>query len=488
MKVAFIFPPYSHKLFAENLHVVDQQFGVFPPLNLLYAAAILERAGHQVLVIDAASRRIDMAQALREVEEFDPALLAFNVITYMYRQTLEWIVYMKKHTNLPVIIGGRNMTYYPYESMVDPHIDFGILGEANSSLPIFMEAFAAGEGLEQVPGLAYKRNGEVVMNPPPPLVPFDDYPFPARHLVPNENYFSHVSQLKNFTIGLTSLGCPHKCIFCVMAEMPYRVRSPRNVLDEIIHCYDTLGIREFDFFDSAMFENRTRILELCRLIGESGRRIEWSARSRVDSLDEELLAAMARSGCVRLFFGIESADRKILKAIKKDIDPQQITHTIEMTRSHGIRPLGFFMVGNPHEDLSTVIKSVRLGHRLKLDYAQFSRTIAKPKTLLDTQIIESTGYDYWSEYVLGNIGEKRLPSPWTDLTERQIEVYTKVAYILFYFRPLYAARILLKARSFGEIVRYAKVAFMMLFHFNRDSKHEIVPGRQPRTAKANGNT
>ena len=66
------------------------------------------------------------------------------------------------------------------------------------------EALEAGEGYEEVPGLAFKRDSELVTTEKPPLVSFDDYPFPARHLVPNENYFSHVSQRKNFTIGLTS--------------------------------------------------------------------------------------------------------------------------------------------------------------------------------------------------------------------------------------------------------------------------------------------
>jgi len=58
MKIAIIFPPYNHKKFSENLEVVDEEFGVYPPLGPAYAAAILEKAGHEVILIDAKALKL----------------------------------------------------------------------------------------------------------------------------------------------------------------------------------------------------------------------------------------------------------------------------------------------------------------------------------------------------------------------------------------------------------------------------------------------
>lgn len=216
-----------------------------------------------------------------------------------------------------------------------------------------------------------------------------------------------------------------------------------------------------------MFFSKERAMKISKEIKKRGMNIYWSCRSRVDLVDEELLSEIASSGCKRIFYGIESANQRVLKEVHKYIPFRKIKESIRLTKKYCIRPLGFFMIGCPGETRETVRETIKFSKELKLDYAQFSRTIAKPQTDLDKLVIEKTGRDYRRDYILGKAKEERIPALWSNLTEKEIEGLTKWAYFSFYFRPLYMLRILFKVESFGELKRYIKVTLMMLFSFRK---------------------
>ncbi|MBM3253039.1 MAG: glycosyltransferase, partial [Candidatus Omnitrophica bacterium] len=306
------------------------------------------------------------------------------------------------------------------------------------------------------------KEGNIIINPPGnKYVDFDSYPFPARHLLPNDKYYSFISQRKNFTIMLTSTGCPFKCTFCAIPTA-YRARTPKNVIEEIELCYREFEVREIDFFDAVLFMPRNRILEICRLLKERNLDIEWSARSRVDVVDEEILKEAASAGCRQIYYGIESVEQDILDSINKRIAPEKAMDTIRLSKKYGIRTMGFFMVGNPGETKETVYKTIDFAKKLKLDFIQVCRTIAKPGTELDRSMVETTERDYWREHIKGIKITHRLPTPWSKLSEQDIESLTKKFYISFYFRPSILFNRLFQLQSFGEFKRYIKVGLKML--------------------------
>ena len=189
MKIAFIHAPFNHKRFAENLEVVDEEFCVAPPIVLSYVAAMAEKAGHQVLLLDCRVRKLTKKQALKRLEKFKPDLLAFRFDTYNFHQTLAWAKYLKKHLKVPVLAGGINFDLYPKEAMTHKTIDYALQGEVIYSLPKFLAALEGKRKLEDVPGLMYRHNRLIKTNSKPKkLAHLDDYPFPARHLLPNRLY------------------------------------------------------------------------------------------------------------------------------------------------------------------------------------------------------------------------------------------------------------------------------------------------------------
>lgn len=463
MKIALIYPPFHHKIFSENLKVVDEEFCLAPPIILAYVAAILERAGHRVKLIDANALGLSMDETLKILEDFRPDFLGVRLETYHFHQTLNWIRYLKRHLKVPVIAGGINLSLYPKETLSHFEIDYGIIGEATDSLPLLVSALENGKDFSNIKGVAHRNNGKVIINPPQDkLVNLDSYPFPARHLLPNDKYYSFISQRKNFTIMVTTTGCPFKCIFCAISKIPYRERTPRNVVDEIEHCYRDYSIREIDLFDATLFINKDRVKEICREIRRRKIKIEWSCRSRVDLVDSELLREVSLAGCRQIYYGIESSDPQILQAINKKTDLEKIKNAIKLSKNFGIRTMGFFMIGNPGDTKETVNDTIKFAKDLGLDFIQVCRTIAKPNTELHERLKEETSVDYWRDYILGKAGEERLPSPWTELSQKEIERLTKRAYLSFYFRPLYVLKVILMIKSLAELVRYIKVAFKML--------------------------
>lgn len=475
MRIALIFPPYTHKIFSENLAVVDEEFCVAPPIILAYVASILQAHGHQVILLDARVLNLSKLEALKKIKAFKPDMLGFRAESYHFHDALDWMRYLKQNLNIPVVAGGPNLTLYPKETLSHQVIDYGIIGEAIESLPKLVAALESGDSINKIAGVVYRKDGNVVINNPPAekYIDFNSYPFPARHLLPNERYYSFISQRKNFTVMVTAIGCPFKCTFCAISHV-YRPRTVKNVVDEIEICYRDFNIREIDFFDPVFFIDKNRLLQLFYEIKKRKMDIEWSCRSRVDVVDEEILREAASAGCRQIYYGIESADAQILHAIKKEIGPEEVKQAVKWSKKYGIRTMGFFMVGNQGETKESVLRTIEFAENIGLDFIQVCRTIAKPGTDLDKIMIEKTGKDYWREYILGERIVKRLPTPWSGLSEKEMEALTKKFYLKFYFRPKIVWNRVFQLKSISEFTRYIKVAWRMLLQKSELYSHILT--------------
>ena len=469
MRFACVFNPFKYKLHEENLRVVQRYFGLFPPLSMAWVCSIAERAGHDALLIDARTLRLTKEDVLDRLKQWKPDILGFMMTTYMFRETLEWARFLKKNLNVPVIIGGYNLRVYPNESVSMDGPDFGCFNSAYYTVPRLFEELAGRRHFNDVPGLIYKENGQIKMTPYGREPNFNDYPNPARHLLPNELYAEFTTERKNFTVMVTSKGCPNGCLFCEAGHTSYNPRSPETVINEIKECYSRYNIREIDFFDYDFCVDRKRIEAICDGIIKSSLDITWACRTRIDYVDETLLRKMKAAGCSRIYFGIESGVQEILDRLNKGINLQQIRDTIEATKGAGIKALGFFLVGSPGETKETFSKTVKFAKSLELDYVQFSKLTAKPLTPYWQQMVQNNGSDYWREYILGNIEEKPLPRPWTSLTNEEIDSMAKKAYMMYHCRPIFLLRHTLQVKSWSEFQRKFFAFIEMMFRQERVS-------------------
>ncbi len=475
MRLALIFNPFKYKIHEENIKIVQKYFGLFPPLSLAWVASIAERAGHKVTIIDARTLGLSQPQTLDILKKFKPDIIGFMMTTYMFPETLEWIKYLKGNLKVPVIVGGYNLRVYPKESVSHSEIDFGVLEHAYYTLPALLkEIERGGRNFDCAPGLVYKKNSEIIINPHIEKVDFDKFPNPARHLLPNELYAEFPTERKNFTVMVTSLGCPFRCSFCEAGGTSYNPRSPQTVVQEIEECYYKYGIREIDIFDYEFTGVRQRVSEICGLLREKKLDVSWACRSRVDTIDGELLQEMKRAGCARIYFGLESGVQDILNKVNKGITLRQIKERISVCKDLGIKTLGFFLIGSPGETTKSVKQTLDFAKKLNADYVQFSKCLAKPLTPLWKQMVTQTKKDYWKDWVLGNEIDKELVRPWTSLTNRQINKLTKWAYLSYYIRPLFLLRHIFKLRSLLEFKRKFFALFDMLVNQEVDPRQSCA--------------
>jgi radical SAM superfamily enzyme YgiQ (UPF0313 family) len=464
MKLSLIFNPFSYKAHEETLKIVQKYFGLFPPLSLAWVAAIAEQAGHRVQLIDARTLKLSMEETGQQVREFNPDIMGFMMTTYMFQDTLAWIRFLKARVRVPVVVGGYNLRVYPKESLAHPDIDFGVVEHAYYTIPRLLEELESGRhDFATVPGLVYKRNGLTLITPHPQKINFDDFPNPARHLLPNHLYAEFPTERRNFTVMVTSLGCPYGCAFCEAGRTPYNPRSPEKVVSEMEECYQKYGVREIDIFDYEFTGIRDRVMKICRLIKEKKLDMIWACRSRIDTVDPELLSAMKQAGCRRIYFGLESGCQDILDRVHKEVSLQNVRDTIAACSSLGIRTLGFFLIGAPGDTRETVRETVAFAKKLDLDYVQFSKCLAKPLTPLWKDLVAKEQKDYWREWILGKETDRELPRPWTELTNQEVDQLTRWAYISYYARPRFLWNHLLKIGSFLELKRKVLALVDMLW-------------------------
>ncbi|MEZ5975846.1 MAG: radical SAM protein [Planctomycetota bacterium] len=240
------------------------------------------------------------------------------------------------------IMGGPHASVDQGVFLDSGHFDYVLKGEAEYTLPQLLKAIDGGvdADLEDVPGLAAMRDGELwVDNPAPPLIKkLDELPMPARHLLPMQSYFENNPERLIYIF--TTRGCPFKCIFCQkeLTGRGFRVRSTEAIVDELEHILKTYDPGVILFVDEILTLRKKRIHEMCDEILRRGLKFEWVANTRADCVDYPLLKHMHRAGCRRIYYGWESGSQRMLDVLKKDLTPEQIVEAARMTRRAGCRP------------------------------------------------------------------------------------------------------------------------------------------------------
>jgi radical SAM superfamily enzyme YgiQ (UPF0313 family) len=161
-------------------------------------------------------------------------------------------------------------------------------------------------------------------------------------------------------------------------------------IGEVVERYRPERIR---FSDDILPLNRKWTLELCRAVQDSGLDIGLECLARMDLMDRELLARMARAGFRKLYYGVESGSQRVLDAMGKGTTVGDIRRVARLTREAGIEQHWFIMLGYPGERQADVEKTLSLMAELAPE--EFSTTLASPMkgTALYSRVTESACAD-----------------------------------------------------------------------------------------------
>lgn len=441
MRVALINAPYYDPNFMENIKFVEKYLRILPPLGLMYVSSIIKEHGRDCLIIDAVAENLSKKQVEKILKKYKADVIGFSLVVPTRSQVFDWAKYIKEKFRVPIIFGGYATLYYPEEIASNDFIDYVIIGSARKSLPKLLEALENNLEIDKIDGIAFKKDGKVIINYPKDFEDINSLPFPDRKSLNNNLYYSIISENRPYSVMITSSGCIYKCDFCPMGKFPYKEREVNKVVEEFEKCYK-LGIKEIDIFDDNFLFNKERVKEICREIIRKGIKIKWTCRARVDSVDYETLKLMKEAGCRMIFYGIESGNEEILKREHKGITKQIIKEALEITKRAGLKTMGFFIIGHRGESRESIKETIQFACKLPLDYAQFFHMVVKPGTKLYEEIKKEMGYDYFSELLKGNIKMKKLPITWTKLNDKEIKRWVIKAYISFYFRKKHIPKLL----------------------------------------------
>jgi anaerobic magnesium-protoporphyrin IX monomethyl ester cyclase len=336
------------------------------PMGLSYLASVLEHSGQEVQVLDLLVSKYSKDKIKNKLEEYQPDIVGVTSVTLNYPIASEILKYTKSEDkDIITIIGGPHVTFAPVETLTEaPWIDIVVRGEGERT----MLDIVSGKKLADIDGVAYrdKTDGIKMTGQRSLIENLDELPFPAKHFFPISRYHA----LDVHASILTGRGCPFNCIFCVGSKMGgrrVRYRNPKLIVDEIEQDLSS-GFKKVNFEDDHLTLNHQHLNALCDEIIARGLKFNWSAFSRVDTVNPEILHKMKRAGCTWLLYGVESGNQEILDIIKKKITLQKVRDAVEMAKEAGIGILASFILGLPGETPETMRQSLQFAQGLGASY------------------------------------------------------------------------------------------------------------------------
>lgn len=343
------------------------------------------------------------SEVLQTVRSQSPRVIGIYSMFTMKDSAIRLAGLLREECDM-LVAGGPLPTLYPDEYL--EAFDVVCVGEGEQTMVELVQAAKKGLDLSRIKGICFRtNNGSSLQNrlvtrtsERPPTRNLDLIPFPARDLYDNSNYQEYF--VKRFgrkeTSIITTRGCPFDCDFCsrpIFSRM-FRARSADNVVDELREI-SHLGYDWVWFSDDCFTLNTRRVLDICEGMKARQLDLKWECLSRVDTFNLEIAGAMKSAGCKRVFFGIESGSDRILKEMRKQVNVDAVRRAVEVAVRAGLETAGFFIVGYPGEDDSTILKTVKFATELPLDYVSFSLPYPIPGTGLYNRVKDKLREQDW---------------------------------------------------------------------------------------------
>jgi radical SAM superfamily enzyme YgiQ (UPF0313 family) len=392
---------------------LKKQYHDVPSVHMAYSAAILARAGHEVVWT-----RGDVAATAGA----DVALVLSSIVDH--KAETAWADAARARG---ITVGFIGITASKMPQLFQGHCDFILNGEPEAGVM----RLAAG----QIP------SGIVVSEQ---IDDLDSLPFPRWDLVTEDRGRRLGIRFSSRPVGggyplLASRGCPEFCTYCPHRILAgYRSRSIANIVDEMERLCDQVRRPYVIFRDPLFTEQRERVVELCDEIRARGLSLTFEAETRLDRLDVALLDTMHAAGFRAMSFGVESLDPATLKKSgRRPIPQSHQREIIEHCRRKGIVTAAFYVLGFLQDDWNSIAATIDYATDIGSTFAQFKILTPYPGTPMFKQMEPLLVEKDWEKYD-GFTPTFRHPN----LTKRELWFLLGAAYTRFYMRPSYLANFL----------------------------------------------
>jgi anaerobic magnesium-protoporphyrin IX monomethyl ester cyclase len=356
----------------------------YPPLGLLYVAAHLRACGHEVMVYDSTFG--DREELLQRIGQEQPGCIAIyvnlmtraNVVALMER-----IRALKGMQQVPIVLGGPETRNHAANFLAHG-ATVCVVGEGERTAEEVVAVFDRRDlsQLPEVAGIAYlDASGQAIFTKErEKLKEVDALPLPARDLIDIRAYQRAWKERHGYSaLSVSTMrGCPYTCRWCSRAVygLSYRRRSAACVVDELAHLVATYKPDRFWFVDDVFTISHKWMLAFTEELERRDLRIAFECITRADRMNTEAIALLKRSGCVQVWIGAESGSQRIIDAMDRRVDVQQVRTMLRESKVAGIGTGTFIMLGYPGETEADILETVE--HLKQSDPDQFTITLAYP--------------------------------------------------------------------------------------------------------------
>jgi len=381
MRVLFIDPPGNQK-------PKEGKPGGGLSLAIATLASVLIKHGHQVSLYDMANhyenRTIDSIN--KSLDIFMPDFIGITILNAQYTFAIEIVKKLRKLTDVPIIVGGAEVTALKEEIFYDMDfaIDVSVLGEGEESFLEILEAYKNNSSstlidkLRKINGIIINNDRSVIKTGDVQLVSnLDDYPPPDFSIFGVKRWRMYRLQ--------GSRGCPFNCSFCYQyLGDSWRKRSPKKIIEDLLGAYKKYNYTYIRFLDPVFNFRIEWVHELCdELIASGLSDIPWEAQGvRADKINEDLCKKMVKAGCKKVFIGVESLHPEVFKLIKKGESIESIKRGVSISVQHFEEVSVFFIIGLPNDTKERSLYTYNEVKKLKPTGISFSLAVPYSGTRL----------------------------------------------------------------------------------------------------------
>ena len=357
---------------------------VYPPLSLLYCAAVVRREGHEAFVLDANGKDLDMQTVAAFLQQHQPKLC---VVRLGFDTQAEDLAIVKLAADMGCFTAVRlkivGDTPWLLEEFMQKYsfVNVFFMDEPEFLTASLLKVLENDGDLDQVPGIWWntpqglRKNAGAGRLPDP-----DELPFPAYDLLGGLDAYHTGVMDAPFTVVQSSRGCPFTCSFCSFGKLPYRKRKIEKVVEELSWLKRDYGLKSFLFFDDVLTLDAARTRDLMEKMIAAELNMEWVCCTRANTVDRDMLSLMKQAGCREIAFGIESGSDEVLEKTTKGVTKNDIRQAARWCHEVGILFYGLVIIGLPGENEESVQDTIDFINEIEPFYTQFCFSVPFPNS------------------------------------------------------------------------------------------------------------
>jgi len=373
-KVLLIYLEMEYSGVNDTFQLERKEVHLRPLLGLQYLVGAARDIGVEAVVLDNRIISFNEKMLASFIERHNIMLVGMYTSFAHTDINSQFIINLKKFTNVPIIAGGPGFT--EYEQLLLAGTDVIIRGEGEQTFKEIVQRIQSGKkNWSGIKGINYLEDEKTIVAPSRPLLDLDAVSFPVRdNLNAPTVYKDYILPgfKPPYVTMFTNRGCPHLCTFCDSPNVwnnKVRHRSPNNVLKEIDYAVGKWGIRYIDMVDDVFGIDHRWIEEFCTKLIERKHDLKFKMLMNPHTFgarQEKTIKLLARSGCNTIGIGMQSAEMKTLVAVRRSLDtPERLIKAVDTCNKAGMLTFVSFIVGFPSDSVNAADSIIKLVKKAK---------------------------------------------------------------------------------------------------------------------------